>query len=176
MQARQKPQPRLRDMWEILKTGVPSAVQGAVFCFANIFVQASVNGFGEVAIAGSTVAMNFEYFTYYVITAFGQTATTFTGQNHAAGQKERCRKILRLCLLLSSSRFDWVVVIDEELESGIGFLIADSKTVKDFNAHYANELRDTNDMISFYFRDLLRNQHSIRDMVKFLSLLHTPSE
>ena len=77
---------------------------------------------------------------------------------------------------LSSSRFDWVVVIDEELESGIGFLIADSKTVKDFNAHYANELRDTNDMISFYFRDLLRNQHSIRDMVKFLSLLHTPSE
>lgn len=25
----------------ILKTGVPSAVQGAVFCFANIFVQAS---------------------------------------------------------------------------------------------------------------------------------------
>lgn len=46
-----KPQPRLRDMWEILKTGVPSAVQGAVFCFANIFVQASVNGFGEVAIA-----------------------------------------------------------------------------------------------------------------------------
>lgn len=77
---------------------------------------------------------------------------------------------------LSSSRFDWVVVIDEELESGIGFLIADSKTVKDFNAHYANELRDTNDMISFYFRDLIRNQHSIRDMVKFLSLLHTPSE
>ena len=73
-------------MWEILKTGVPSAVQGAVFCFANIFVQASVNGFGEVAIAGSTVAMNFEYFTYYVITAFGQTATTFTGQNHAAVQ------------------------------------------------------------------------------------------
>lgn len=92
----------MRDMGKILKTGVPSAVQGAVFCFANIFVQASVNSFGETAIAGSTVAMNFEYFTYYVITAFGQTATTFTGQNHAAGQKERCRKILWFCLLLST--------------------------------------------------------------------------
>ena len=92
----------LRDAGKILKTGVPSAVQGAVFCFANIFVQASVNRFGETAIAGSTVAMNFEYFTYYVITAFGQTATTFTGQNHAAGQKERCKKILWLCLLLSA--------------------------------------------------------------------------
>ena len=85
-----------------MKTGIPSAVQGAVFCFANIFVQASVNRFGETAIAGSTVAMNFEYFTYYVITAFGQTATTFTGQNHAAGQKGRCRSILWLCLLLST--------------------------------------------------------------------------
>ena len=105
--SREKPKPAkprfsLRDAGEMLKTGVPSAVQGAVVCFANIFVQASVNGFGETAIAGSTVAMNFEYFTYYIITAFGQTATTFTGQNHAAGQRERCRKILLLCLLLST--------------------------------------------------------------------------
>lgn len=92
----------LRHTGEILKTGIPSAVQGAVFCFANIFVQASVNRFGETAIAGSTVAMNFEYFTYYVITAFGQTATTFIGQNYAAGQKGRCRSILWLCLLLST--------------------------------------------------------------------------
>ncbi len=46
--------------------------------------------------------MNFEYFTYYIITAFGQTATTFTSQNYAAGQRERCRHILRLCLGLST--------------------------------------------------------------------------
>lgn len=87
--------------WRMLKTGIPSAVQGAVFCLANIFVQASVNRFGETAIAGSTIAMNFEYFTYYIITAFGQTATTFTSQNHAAGQRARCRRILWLCLGLS---------------------------------------------------------------------------
>lgn len=85
----------------ILKVGIPSAIQGAVFCFANIFVQASVNSFGSSAIAGSTIAMNFEYFTYYVITAFGQTATTFTSQNYSAGQLRRCRKILRICLVFS---------------------------------------------------------------------------
>ena len=77
-------------------------MQGAVFCFANIFVQASVNRFGETAIAGSTIAMNFEYFTYYIITAFSQTATTFTSQNYAAGQRDRCRRILWLCLGLST--------------------------------------------------------------------------
>ena len=36
------------------------------------------------------------------ITAFGQTATTFTSQNHAAGQRARCRRILWLCLGLST--------------------------------------------------------------------------
>ena len=92
----------LRIAGEVLKTGIPSAVQGAVFCLANIFVQASVNSFGEIAIAGSTIAMNFEYFTYYIITAFGQTATTFTSQNYAAGQRGRCKRILWLCLGLST--------------------------------------------------------------------------
>ena len=97
-----KPQFSTKIAGNFLKTGVPSAVQGAVFCFANIFVQASVNRFGETAIAGSTIAMNFEYFTYYIITAFSQTATTFTSQNYAAGQRDRCRRILWLCLGLST--------------------------------------------------------------------------
>ncbi len=86
---------------EVLQAGIPAAIQGAVFCLANIFVQASVNTFGETAIAGSTIAMNFEYFTYYIITAFGQAATTFTGQNYAAGQIARCKRILRVSLGLS---------------------------------------------------------------------------
>ncbi len=85
----------------ILATGIPAAIQGAVFCFANIFVQASVNSFGTIATAGSTIAMNFEYFGYYMITAFGQAATTFTSQNFAAGSKKRCRQILTRCLMLS---------------------------------------------------------------------------
>ncbi len=101
-QTQSKPRFLLQNAQKILKTGIPSAVQGAVFCFANIFVQATINNFGKTAIAGSTVAMNFEYFTYYIITAFGQTATTFIGQNYAASRKERCKKIFWLCLLLST--------------------------------------------------------------------------
>ena len=85
----------------ILATGIPAAIQGAVFCFANIFVQASVNSFGTIATAGSTIAMNFEYFGYYMITAFGQAATTFTSQNFAADNRNRCRQILTRCLMLS---------------------------------------------------------------------------
>ncbi len=84
---------------KLLQIGIPAALQGAVFCFANIFVQASVNRFGEIAAAGSAIAMNFEYFGYYMITAFGQAATTFTSQNYAAGNQSRCNRVLWLCLL-----------------------------------------------------------------------------
>ena len=80
----------------ILRIGIPAALQSAVFCFANLFVQTCVNAFGSAATAGAAVSMNYEYLTYYMVTAFAQTATTFTGQNAAAGQDARCRKILIL--------------------------------------------------------------------------------
>lgn len=34
--------------------------------------------------------MQLEYFAYYIITTFGQTATTFASQNHAAGVRILC--------------------------------------------------------------------------------------
>lgn len=95
---------------ELLKIGIPAALQGAVFCFANIFVQAAVNSFGAAATAGSAIAMNFEYFGYYMITAFGQAATTFTSQNYAAGNNDRCRKVLVLCII-DSIIFSAIVIV-----------------------------------------------------------------
>ena len=89
------------DLGPILAIGTPAAVQGAVFCLANIFLQAAINTHGAIAAAGSTIGMNFEYFGYYVITAFGQAATTFTSQNFAAGSESRCKKVLGLCTVQS---------------------------------------------------------------------------
>ena len=90
-----------RYVCQILKIGIPAAIQGAVFCFANVFVQTAVNSFGTDAVAGSAIAMNFEYFGYYMITAYGQGATTFVSQNFAAGSLKRCRQILFTCLASS---------------------------------------------------------------------------
>lgn len=86
---------------QIIRIGIPAALQGAVFCFSNIFVQSSVNRFGSDAMAGSAIAMTFEYFAYYTITSFGQAATTFISQNYAAGKLSRCKKTLRICLILA---------------------------------------------------------------------------
>ena len=53
----------------------------------------------ENAIAGSSLALNVEYFTYDIANAFAQAAVTFTSQNYGAGDLRRCKKIFRCCML-----------------------------------------------------------------------------
>lgn len=72
--------------------GVPAGIQGAIFSVSNVFIQSGINSFGENAIAGSSLALNFEYFTYDIAVAFAQAAVTFTGQNYGAGNLKRCKK------------------------------------------------------------------------------------
>lgn len=83
---------------KMLMIGVPAGIQGMVFSISNVFVQASINSLGSDAVAGSSVALNFEYITYYIICAFSQTAVTFTSQNYGARKYDRCKKVFRLCM------------------------------------------------------------------------------
>ena len=65
------------------KTGLPSAIQGAVFCLANIFVQASVNGFGETVMAAYTVVDRVEQIVKLVSgDQFGQIFITDTNRKY----------------------------------------------------------------------------------------------
>ena len=88
-----------KDLKRILMIGIPAGIQGAIFSVSNVFIQSGINTFGEDAIAGSSLALNFEYFTYDIGSAFAQAAVTFTSQNFGAGNLKRCRKIFWLCLI-----------------------------------------------------------------------------
>lgn len=94
----------------ILRIGIPAAIQSAVFCIANIFVQSAINTFGSAAAAGVAVSMNFEYIAYYMDTAFGQAATTFISQNYAAGNRQRCKKTVGICFL-AATLFSAVIIV-----------------------------------------------------------------
>ncbi len=83
----------------VLVIGIPAGIQGAIFSVSNVFIQSGINSFGEDAIAGSSLALNFEYFTYDIASAFAQAAVTFTSQNYGAGNLKRCKKIFWLCML-----------------------------------------------------------------------------
>ena len=83
----------------MLNIGIPAGIQGAIFSVSNVFIQSGINSFGEAAIAGSSLALNFEYFTYDIANAFAQAAVTFTSQNYGAGNIKRCKKIFWMCML-----------------------------------------------------------------------------
>ncbi len=83
----------------VLGIGIPAGIQGAIFSVSNVFIQSGINSFGEAAIAGSSLALNFEYFTYDIANAFAQAAVTFTSQNYGAGNIKRCKKIFWMCML-----------------------------------------------------------------------------
>ena len=83
------------ELKRVLMIGIPAGIQGAIFSVSNVFIQSGINMFGEAAIAGSSLALNFEYFTYDIANAFAQAAVTFTSQNFGAGNMKRVQKDLR---------------------------------------------------------------------------------
>ena len=82
----------------VMRIGVPAGLQGMVFSLSNVCIQAAINRFGSDAMAGSAAAVNFEYFTFFVTSAFSQAAVTFISQNYGAHQFDRCKKVLRLSI------------------------------------------------------------------------------
>ena len=76
----------------ILAIGVPSGLQSAIFSLANLFIQAGVNTFDAVMVAGNSAATNADALVYDTMAAFYTACSSFMGQNFGAGKKERIRR------------------------------------------------------------------------------------
>lgn len=84
--------------WEtarnILRIGIPASCETVVFCISNVVMQSSVNGFGEIVMAGCAAAASIEGFVWVSMSAFSQGVMTFAGQNVGAGKYSRLNRIL----------------------------------------------------------------------------------
>lgn len=83
---------------KILRIGLPAGIQSALFAVSNLVIQSAINSLGMVVMAASSAAFNIEVITYYMLNAFSQACTTFTGQNYGAGELKRCKRTLSLCI------------------------------------------------------------------------------
>ena len=63
------------------------------------------------AIAGSTAAVNFDFLSYCVVNAFGQSAVTFMSQNYNAHKFDRCDKVALICMLSGAGTSAFVVFL-----------------------------------------------------------------
>lgn len=102
------------ELKRILSIGLPAGLQSMVFSLSNVIIQSVLNGFGTSAVAGSAVALNFDNFSYFVVSAFTQATVTFTSQNFGAGNYGRCRRIFRISMMLSllfSALLSWTFLL-----------------------------------------------------------------
>ena len=85
----------------VLRLGVPSGLQNAIFAVANLFIQSGVNTFDAVIVEGNAAAANSDALVYDVMNAFYMACSSFISQNLGAQKKERVTKSYFICLAYS---------------------------------------------------------------------------
>ena len=83
---------------EILTLGIPAGLQNAIFYVANMFIQAGVNSFDTVMVAGNSAAANADGLVYDVMAAFYTACSSFIGLNYGAGDRKRVWRSYLICL------------------------------------------------------------------------------
>ena len=81
---------------QVLRLGVPAAVQAIVITMSNLIVQGTINGLGIVSIAAFTAYFKVENIIYLPIMAIGQAYAVFVSQNMGLYDIERIQQGLRV--------------------------------------------------------------------------------
>lgn len=76
----------------IVSNGFPAGLQNSIISIANIFVQANINSFGKMAVAGCGTYAKIQGFVFLPITCFSLALTTFISQNLGAKEYDRAKK------------------------------------------------------------------------------------
>ena len=85
---------------QMLKIGIPAAIQGSLFSISNVLIQSSINLFGSLAMAGSSIASNIEGFVYTSMNSVYQAAITSSGQNLGAKNIKRIKQTVVNCFFV----------------------------------------------------------------------------
>ena len=82
------------EVGEILNIGIPSGIQSMLFSVSNVIIQSSINSYGDVAVAGNSVAHTIDNYVYESTNGFSVAMLSFVSQNLGAGKLDRVKKSL----------------------------------------------------------------------------------
>ena len=80
-----------QDSWNLLRLGVPMALQNTIISVGGMALQSIVNSFGTVFIAGFTATNKLYGLLEIAAVSYGFAVTTYTGQNYGAHAWKRIR-------------------------------------------------------------------------------------
>lgn len=86
---------------ELLYLGFPMAFQNAVIAVGGMIVQAVVNGFGVIFIAGFTATNKLYGLLEIAATSYGYAMVTYMGQNMGAGKIRRIHDGMRAAVVIA---------------------------------------------------------------------------
>ena len=122
-------------LFEIIRIGVPSGLQGMIVSFSNVIVQAYVNDFGAAAIAGFSSANKYDNFLGLPVNSFALACTTFTGQNLGARKFDRVKKGVRAANVMEIK----VRATQYDLDTKEATILADGKAFLNLDTLFYRE-------------------------------------
>jgi len=96
----------LRRLWKfdwlilqnIVRIGVPSGIQSALFSVSNIVIQSAINGFGVDTVAAFATYGKIDHLFWMVLTALGVSVSTVVGQNFGARRYDRVMRAVYITM------------------------------------------------------------------------------
>lgn len=87
----------------LLAVGIPCGINSIAFCFPNMILQATVNSFGTVVVAGNVAADSITILLIQLMVGFYSGTVSFVGQNYGAKKYKRVDKSAGTAVLMSCS-------------------------------------------------------------------------
>lgn len=106
---------------EIMRIGLPSALQNATVSIGTMVVMGKVNSYGEVYTAAYNVGHKLDNVAFLPIQAISNAATAFVGQNIGAKKPERVKSGTRAVLLMALA---WCLLVNLVLLPTRRFLVS----------------------------------------------------
>lgn len=79
---------------EVVRIGVPSGINGALFSLSNVILQSTINSFGDVIMASNAAASSITGFVYFFAASFGIANVSFAGQCYGAKKYKRIDQLM----------------------------------------------------------------------------------
>ena len=99
---------------DIIRLGVPTGIQSALFSITNVFLQSSVNSFGSAVVNGCSISGQIEGYIYAVVNSISSTTLTVVGQNYGARDYSRIKKtilITNVFVTVATLAISWLAIL-----------------------------------------------------------------
>ena len=90
-----------RELGNIFILGLPTAFTTALYSISDLQMQSAINAFGSSVVAGNSASAKLDGFVNSFTYPLAATVMVFVGQNLGAEQKERVKKSIVICFILS---------------------------------------------------------------------------